>query len=303
MSFDTGHAGTADVALPEPAPGLAALPPAIARASEDLGVKKAHYDNATLFVLAILGGAFISIGGMFATVVMSGAEGHLSYGLTRLFGGGVFSLGLVLILIGGAQLYTGDCLMVMAWASGRLRFRALARVWTLVWLGNLVGAVGTAGMVFLSGQYKFGHGAVGAMALYMASSKASLPPTEAFFLGILCNVLVCLAVWLSLAAKSVTDKILAIAFPVAAFVAAGFEHCIANMYFVPLGLLIRNYAPEAFWHSLGDAAVPVIPVDGFLVNLAVVTVGNWVGGALLVGAVYWFAYCRARKSCNTREAA
>lgn len=272
----------------------ARMPDAIARAAEDLGVKKAHYDTSTLFVLAILGGAFIGLGGLFATVVMSGAEGHLSYGVTRLLGGGVFSLGLVLILLGGAQLFTGDCLMVMAWASDRLRFGELLRVWTTVWLGNFVGAAATAALVFLSGQYKFGHGAVGATALYYAGSKANLPPSEAFFLAILCNVLVCLAVWLALGARTVTDKILAITFPVSAFVAAGFEHCVANMYFVPLGLMIDAWAPASFWLDLAHTGTirPDIPIGGFAIDLAAVTFGNWIGGALLVGGVYWFLYRR-----------
>ncbi len=277
---------------PLPPPVLdARLPDAIALAAEDLGVKKAHYDTATLFALAVLAGAFIALGGLFATVTMSGAEGMLPYGLTRLLGGLVFSLGLVLVIVGGAQLFTGDTLMVMAWASGRLTTGAMLRVWTTVWVGNFVGAAGTAVLVFLSGQYTFGHGAVGAQALYFATAKAGLPMGQAFFLGILCNVLVCLAVWLALGARSVSDKILAIVFPVSAFVAAGFEHCVANMYFVPLGLLMQWGAPDAFWADLGRAA-PSIPVGGFLLNLAAVTLGNWIGGALLVGGVYWFIYRR-----------
>ncbi|WP_448203943.1 formate/nitrite transporter family protein [Azospirillum sp. sgz302134] len=267
------------------------MPDAIALAAENLGVKKAHYDTATLFALAVLAGAFIALGGLFATVAMSGAEGILSYGVTRLLGGLVFSLGLILVIVGGAQLFTGDALMVMAWASGRIKTTTMLRVWTTVWIGNFVGAAGTALLVFLSGQYTFGHGAVGASALYFATAKSGLPTGQAFFLGILCNVLVCLAVWLALGARSVTDKILAIVFPVSAFVAAGFEHCVANMYFVPLGLLIEYGAPDAFWHDLGRSA-PAIPVGHFLVNLAAVTLGNWVGGAVLVGAVYWFIYRR-----------
>ena len=269
----------------------ALLPDAIAVAAENLGVKKAGYDTATLFALAILAGAFIALGGLFATVVMSGAEGMMPYGVTRLLGGLVFSLGLILVLVGGAQLFTGDTLMVMAWASGRLKTRTMLKVWTIVWLGNFVGAAGTALLVFLSGQYTFGHGAVGASALYFATAKAGLPTDQAFFLGILCNVLVCLAVWLALGARSVTDKILAVTFPVAAFVAAGFEHCVANMYFVPLGLLIEHGAPASFWADLGRSA-PTIPAGHFVVNLAAVTLGNWVGGALLVGGVYWFIYRR-----------
>ena len=269
----------------------ALMPDAIALAAENLGVRKAHYDTATLFALAVLAGAFVALGGLFATVTMAGAEGMLPYGVMRLLGGLVFSLGLVLVIVGGAQLFTGDALMVMAWASGRIRTRAMLRVWTLVWIGNFVGAAGTALLVFLSGQYTFGHAAVGAQALYFATAKSGLPVTQAFFLGILCNVLVCLAVWLALGARSVTDKILAITFPITAFVAAGFEHCVANMYFVPLGLLIEHGAPDAFWAELGRSA-PSIPVGHFLLNLAAVTFGNWIGGALLVGGVYWFIYRR-----------
>ncbi|WP_449234577.1 formate/nitrite transporter family protein [Azospirillum doebereinerae] len=279
------HAATAGVTLD------ALVPDAIALAAENLGVKKAHYDTATLFALAVLAGAFIAFGGLFATVTMSGAEGVLPYGVMRLLGGLVFSLGLILVLVGGAQLFTGDALMVMAWASGRLKTGEMLRVWTIVWIGNFVGAAGTALLVFLSGQYTFGHGAVGATALYFATAKSGLPVGQAFVLGILCNVLVCLAVWLALGARSVGDKILAMVFPVTAFVAAGFEHCVANMYFVPLGLLIEWGAPDSFWADLGRAP-PSIPVGQYLLNLGAVTLGNWIGGAVMVGFVYWFIYRR-----------
>jgi formate transporter len=278
------------VAVP-PATLDARLPDAIALAAEELGVRKAHYDVPTLLALAVLAGAFIALGGLFATVTMTGAEGMLPYGVMRLLGGLVFSLGLVLVVVGGAQLFTGDALMVMAWASGRLTARQMLRVWTLVWIGNLIGAVGTAVLVFLSGQYTFGHGAVGATALHVATTKSGLPVSQAFFLGILCNVLVCLAVWLALGARSVTDKILAIILPVSAFVAAGFEHCVANMYFIPLGLLIQWGAPDSFWTDLGQN-FPAINTGRFVLNLAAVTLGNWIGGAGLVGAVYWFIYRR-----------
>jgi formate transporter len=277
---------------PAPVPALDALmPDAIALAAENLGVKKAHTDTATLFALAVLAGAFVALGGLFATVVMSGAEGVQPYGVTRLLGGLVFSLGLVLVIVGGAQLFTGDALMVMAWASGRLKARQMLRVWTVVWLGNFTGALGTAVLVFLSGQYTFGHGAVGATALYLATAKSGLPVMQAFILGILCNVLVCLAVWLALGARSVADKILAIILPVSAFVAAGFEHRVANMYFVPLGLLIEWGAPDSFRAEL-PLGFPPINVGHFLLNLGAVTLGNWIGGAVLVGAVYWFIYRR-----------
>jgi len=282
----------------EPPAGAAAtldarLPDAIALAAEDLGVKKAHTDTATLLGLAVLAGAFVALGGLFATVTWAGAEGVLPYGVMRLLGGLAFSLGLVLVVVGGAQLFTGDALLVMAWASGRLSIRAMLRVWTLVWLGNFAGALGTAVLVYLSGQYTFGHGAVGGTALYIATTKSGLPVPQAFVLGILCNVLVCLAVWLALGARGVGDKILAVALPVSAFVAAGFEHCVANMYFVPLGMLIQWGAPESFWAELGRS-VPPIDAGHFLLTLGAVTLGNWIGGALLVGAVYWFIYRRPK---------
>jgi len=282
---------------PSPAEILAgtALPPAaIARVAEDLGVEKARLDGATLFGLAVLGGAFVAFGALFATVVTAGAEDLMPYGVMRLVAGLGFSLGLILVVVAGAQLFTADCLMVMAWASGRLRFHEMIRVWTLVWFGNLVGALATAGLVFLSGQYRFGHGAMGEAALRIAAAQSTLPMLQAFFLGILCNVLVCLAVWLALGARSVADKILAVVFPVTAFVAAGFEHCVADMYQGPLGLMIEAWAPQSFWVDIVrfGHALPPISVPGLLLDLTAVTLGNWVGGAVLVGTVYWGLYRR-----------
>ncbi|SJZ52987.1 formate/nitrite transporter family protein [Consotaella salsifontis] len=271
--------------------GGSLAPASIAVAAEDLGVKKAASDPATLFALAMLAGAFIGLGAMFATTVVAGAEGILPYGVIRLLAGLTFSLGLILVLIGGAQLFTGDMLMVMAWASRRLTTAKMVKVWTTVWLGNLVGGVITAALVFASGQFAFGGGAVGAAAVHYAEAKAALPFGQAFALGILCNVLVCLAVWLALAGRTVADRIIAIVFPVTAFVAAGFEHCVANMYYLALGLFISWGAPKSFWSAHGGAA-PEIPWSGVINNLVAVTAGNWVGGALLVGGVYWFIYRR-----------
>lgn len=277
-----------------PEAGGSLTPDAIAIAAEEMGVKKASYDTLTLLGLAVLAGAFIGLAAMFATTTVAGADGILPFGLTRLLAGLSFSLGLILVLIGGSQLFTGDMLMVMAWASRRIATRRMVRVWVLVWLGNLVGAVFIAGLVFLSGQYTFGNNAIGIAAMHYAEAKAALPIVEAFSLGILCNILVCLAVWLALAGRSVSDRILAIVFPVTAFVAAGFEHCVANMYYLSLGLMIRYGAPESFWTAIGHSPGE-IPLSGVLNNLAVVTAGNWVGGALLVGAVYWFIYRRPGK--------
>ncbi|HYG85447.1 MAG TPA: formate/nitrite transporter family protein [Azospirillum sp.] len=275
-----------------------ALPPeAIALKAEDLGIKKARRDTAGLLALAVLAGAFIALGGLFSTVAMSGG-GAMPYGVTRLLGGLAFTLGLVLVMVGGAQLFTGDALMVMGWASGRLRVAEMMRVWGLVWIGNFVGAAGTALLVFLSGQYAFGHAEVGRTALYIANAKTALPVWNAFFLGILCNVLVCLAVWLSLGARSVADKIVALVFPITAFAAAGFEHCVANMYFIPLGALIQWGAPAGFWADLGTGGPDphtTVTLANFAARLAVVTLGNWIGGALFVGGVYWFAYRRGTR--------
>ncbi|WP_084536851.1 formate/nitrite transporter family protein [Azospirillum halopraeferens] len=269
-------------------------PEAVALKAEDMALKKAHRDTAGLLALAVLAGAYIALGALFSTVAMSGGDA-LPYGVTRLLGGLTFSLGLVLVMVGGAQLFTGDALMVMAWASHRLRVSEMVRVWCLVWVGNFIGAAGTALLVFLSGQYGFGHAEVGRTALYIAHSKTALPPVNAFFLGILCNVLVCLAVWMTLGARSVTDKVVAMALPVTAFAAAGFEHSIANMYFIPLGALIEWGAPESFWAALGTAGPDpdsTVTLANFALRLALVTLGNWVGGALFVGGMVWFAFRR-----------
>ena len=270
------------------------MPESIAQAAEDVGVKKAKLSPWMLFGLSVLGGAFVALGGLFATVTISGGAGHLPYGVMRLLMGATFSLGLMLVVVAGAQLFTSDALMVMAWASGRLKTGRMLRVWTTVWLGNFVGALGVAALAFLSGQYTFGHGEVGASVLYLAAAKSTLAPDKAFFLGILCNVLVCLAAWVAMAARSISDKILAMFFPIAAFVAAGFEHCVANMYFIPSGLFIKWWAPDSFWAELAShgGTPPAIPLDQFAINLLAVTAGNWVGGALLVGAVYWLIFRR-----------
>lgn len=274
----------------------AQMPDAIARLAEDIGVKKAHLPAVTIFALAILGGAFISIGGLFYEVAIAGTDGVLAYGVQRVLGGLVFSSGLILITLAGAQLFTSDCLLVMAWASRRITTMEAMRVWVLVWFGNFVGAFATAVIVFLSGWYSFGHGVTGATALYVASLKANLPSQQVFFLGILCNGLVCLGTWMGFAGRSATDKIAGIIFPISCFVAAGFEHCIANQYFMPLGMLIERFAPENFWRELSHGAAgyvpPSIPLGHALQNLAVATLGNWVGGALLVGGFYWVIYRR-----------
>ncbi len=274
----------------------ALLPAEIARKAETIGVAKARLDVVSLTTLAILAGAFIALGAMFATTVLAGADGVLPFGVSRLLAGIVFSLGLILVILGGAELFTGNNLMVMAWAAGKLPLRDMLRAWSIVYVGNFIGAVATALLVFLSGQYLTGQGTVSAVVLNIALAKATLPFDQAFFLGILCNVLVCLAVWLTLGARTTTGKVLAIVFPVSAFVAAGFEHSVANMYLVPLGLFLKAWAPAAMWTQLGagPADYAALTWGAFFAGLIPVTVGNIIGGGVLVGGVYWFIYLRPR---------
>ncbi len=270
----------------------ALLPAEIARKAELIGAQKARLDLMRLVVLAVLAGAFIGLGAMFATTVMAGADGVIPFGITHLIGGLVFSLGLILVVVGGAELFTGNTLMVMALAAGKMTILEMLRAWLIVYIGNFAGAFGTAILVFLSGQYLSGDGVVTKVALSLASTKVALPFGRAFFLGILCNVLVCLAVWLSIGARTTSDKILAVLFPVSAFVAAGFEHSVANMYLVPLGILIRDWGPDTLVQISVHAAHADLTWPAFFWSLVPVTLGNIVGGGLLVGGVYWFVYLR-----------
>jgi len=298
MEPKSSHANTPTTpvaASPETARVDAFIPAEMARRAEDVGVKKANMRFLQTFLLATLGGAFIGLGAMFSTVVITGAALQLSYGFVRLSAGLSFCLGLVLVVVAGAELFTGNNLIVMAWASKRLSLAALLRNWSIVYLGNFVGALATAALMLLTKQYEFSQGAVGLTILSIADAKCGLTFVQAFSLGVLCNALVCLAVWLCFSARSTTDKIVSILFPVSAFVAAGFEHSIANMYFVPMGLFVKTSAENSFWQSIGRTPETYANLDWthFLVaNLLPVTLGNVVGGAGLVGLVYWFIYVR-----------
>jgi formate transporter FocA len=273
----------------------ALVPPQMAAAAERIGVAKAKLDAVTTLVLAILAGAFIAMGAMFATTATAGLAGVVPYGVVRVVAGLVFCLGLILVVVGGAELFTGNTLIVMAWASGRLTLFDVIRNWAIVFSGNFAGAVATAGVVFLAGQHTFGGGAVGAAALGIAQAKMQFGFVQAIALGMLCNALVCLAVWLTLSARSTTDRILALLFPVAAFVAAGFEHSVANMYFLPVGLLVKDLAAPEFWTAIGAGPdhYARLTWGAFMHrNLLPVTIGNVIGGAGMVGATYWFVYLR-----------
>lgn len=271
------------------------LPPEMALKAEVVGQKKAGMGIRNTFALAVLAGAFIGMGAVFATTVTAGASGILSFGVTKLLAGLVFSLGLILVVVAGAELFTGNNLIVMAWANKKVSTLQLLRNWGIVYLGNFVGSIGTALLMLYTRQFTFGGGAIGLNILNIANAKVHLGFVQAIALGIMCNALVCLAVWLCFSARTVTDKILAIIFPITAFVAAGFEHSVANMYFLSIGWLVKFAAPETFWNTVGKSAADYSAISwkNILVgNLVPVTIGNIIGGALMVGLVYWFIYVR-----------
>ena len=253
-------------------------PAKIAELVESIGVNKAVLPTVPTIMLGMMAGAFIAFGAMFYTLVMTNHD--MGLGPARLLGGIAFSLGLILVVVGGAELFTGNNFIVMAWAENKVTTAQLLRNWCIVYLANFAGAVGTTFLMYWSGVLSLGDNAFADTALNIAIYKTNLEPSQAFVRGILCNALVCLAVWLCFAARDVASKILAIIFPVSAFVALGFEHCIANMYFIPLGILI------------GDGE---ISISEFLMNIIPVTAGNIIGGSIFVAFVYWVVYVRNYK--------
>lgn len=253
-------------------------PAKIAKLVESVGVKKAALSAIPTLTLGLLAGAFIAFGAMFFTLVMT--DHNMGLGPSRLLGGVAFSLGLILVVVGGAELFTGNNLIVMAWADRKVSTKQLLRNWSLVYIANLVGAIGTAALMFWSGALSLGAGAVAETALNIAIAKINLDPLQAFVRGILCNTLVCLAIWLGFAARDVASKVLVIVFPISAFVALGFEHSVANMYFIPLGMLLSGGG---------------ISLTEFLTNLIPVTFGNIIGGGLFVAFVYRIIYLRDYK--------
>lgn len=291
----------------------ALIPAEMAQKAEGIGVKKAAMPFRPMFALAMLAGAFIGVGAIFATTVSAGSIGikdaagvaafatALPYGVTRLIMGLAFTLGLILVVVGGAELFTGNNLIVMAFMDGKVTFKQLLRNWGIVYLGNLVGSILTAAIMFLTRQYMSGNGAIGLNALNIGEAKSGLDFVQAIALGIMCNALVCMAVWMCYSARTTTDKILAIIPPIAAFVAAGFEHSIANMYFIPIALFIKNWGSPAFFETIDKTAenFPNLTWGNFFVgNLLPVTIGNIIGGAVMVGVVYWFAFLREMKAAK-----
>ncbi len=250
-------------------------PAQIARLIEAGGVAKARLPLVKMAALGVLAGAFIAFGAMFYTLVVTGSD--LGFGPGRLLGGAAFSLGLILVLVGGAELFTGNNLIVLAWAERKVSTAELLRNWAVVYLANFAGALGSVVLFYLAGVLDMNGGAVGETAAGIAQAKLELDFSTAFFRGVLCNTLVCLAIWLCFAARRVTGKILAIVFPISAFVALGFEHSVANMYLIPIGMLASG-------EGIGMAAL--------IANLVPVTLGNIVGGSGLVALTYWLVYLR-----------
>lgn len=259
--------------------------------AEGIGVAKANLGFLSTFVLAVLAGAFIGLGACFFTTVVTGSSDWL--GAVRLAGGISFSLGLILVVVAGAELFTGNTLIVIAFISGKVSFSKLMRNWGIVYLGNLVGSVATAVIVYFAWQWKMGDMAVGVTAFNLAAKKVSMPFFTALCSGIMCNALVCLAVWLCYSARSTTDKILSIVLPISAFVALGFEHSVANMYLIPYAMMLAH-TPQFLGAASGLSVDPsVLSVSGFLFNnLVPVTIGNIIGGSIMVGVVYWIVYLR-----------
>ena len=260
------------------------LPPEMAEKAENIGIIKANMGMLTMFLLAILAGAFIALGAELYTITVTGTEPILGFGLTKLIGGFVFCLGLILIVIAGAELFTGNNLIMMATLSGKVNISKLLRNWVIVYLGNFFGSIATAYFIFLSEQYKMADGAVGAAAVAIAGAKCSADFVPLFFKAIFCNAMVCLAVWLCFSARTSVDKIFCIIFPITGFVASGFEHCVANMYFIPAGLFINNIT--------GTGTADLTWANFFIANLIPVTLGNIAGGAGFVAIFYWTIYCR-----------
>jgi formate transporter len=273
-----------------------ALQPAeITAKAEQVGTRKTCLKASSALVLSLLAGLFISFGGISATTAVAGAGTALPFGVTRVLAGAAFMFCLVMVVVTGAELFTGNTLMVVAWANRKITPSAVLKNWAIVYAGNFAGSVATAALVYASGQYTFGKGAVGAAALAIANSKVEFGFGQAMALGVLANILVCMAVWMSYSARSTSDRIFSIILPISAFVAAGFEHSVANMYLIPAGLFIKTGAADSFWVNIGKtaAAFPNLTWSGFLVrNLLPVTIGNIFGGAIVVGLAYWFAHLR-----------
>jgi formate/nitrite transporter len=261
--------------------------------AQTVSVAKATSPWFAVAVLGILAGAYIGFGGMLSATVTFDAAAKVGLGLSKLVGGAVFSVGLMMVVIAGAELFTGNNLMVSGVMSGKITCSTMLKRWIVVFLANFVGALLITLIFYYSGLWKTGDYALGATVVKTASTKVGLPFGEAIWRGIGCNWLVCVAVWMATAARQTVGKVFAILFPIMAFVAMGFEHCIANMYFIPTGILFSGIPEVATVAGINTAS---LTWGNFLANnLLPVTIGNILGGVIFVGMGYWGAYMRPAK--------
>ncbi|MEH0666372.1 formate transporter FocA [Vibrio scophthalmi] len=270
------------------------LPPQMAERAAEIGVGKATKDPVKSFLLAISAGIHIGIAFVFYTIVTTGA-GDLPWGITRLLGGLAFSLGLILVVVTGGELFTSSVLTLVARASGKITWQVLVKNWAIVYGGNLVGALLLVACMVMTRQYMFDQGQVGLNAMAISQHKMHHTFLSAVALGVMCNVLVCVGVWMTFSGRTLTDKIAVLVLPVAMFVSAGFEHCIANMFQVPMAIAIKSFAPAEFWQMTGANIADYADlnlVDFFVHNLIPVTLGNIIGGGVFVGIWYWLIYLR-----------
>ena len=277
-----------------PTPFESLLPPEMAARAADVGESKATKKPIKSFMLAIAAGMHIGIAFVFYTVVTTGAA-EMPYGMAKLMGGLAFSLGLILVVITGGELFTSTVLTLVAKVSGRITWSQLAKNWCVVYFGNFVGAMMLVGIMMVTKEYMSDGGLMGLNAMAISQHKLHHTFWQAVALGLMCNLLVCLAIWMTYSARSLTDKVIILILPVAMFVASGFEHSIANMFQVPMAIAIKNFAPAEFWHMTGAniANYADLNVADFVINnLIPVTIGNIIGGGLFVGIYFWMIYLK-----------
>jgi len=270
------------------------LPHQITEKADNMAFYKATKPSLSAFYLAIMAGLFIGLAFVFYTTVLTGTE-NVAWGPAKMLGGLAFSMGLLLVVVVGGELFTSSTLTLMARASNRISTAKMLKNWLIVYCGNFVGATFLVFLIFLSSLYMSDHGQWGLTALHTAQHKLHHTFTEAVALGMLCNIMVCLSVWMAFGSKTVTDKMFAVLLPVAMFVASGFEHSIANMFMIPTGILIQNFAPAEFWQAIGHQASDFsdLSVSNFIIdNLIPVTIGNIIGGGVIVGLMHWMIYLR-----------
>jgi len=271
-------------------------PSQIASRINTVAFVKAKYSTAQTFWMGINAGVYIALGAQFATLVIS--DSTLHFGLTSLMAGIVFSLGLILVVVGGAELFTGNCLIIIGYVDKKVTSKEVFNNWTISFIGNLIGSLIVVCFMYQSHQWEFFHDMVGAKALLIANKKVNLSFEAAFARGVLCNSMVCLAVWLCFSARNVTDNIISLVFPVGGFIASGFEHCVANMYFIPMGVVLKkNPEVVAAAEKMAGKTINLSQLTwkGFVINNQIpVILGNVVGGVILVGIMFWFIYLRPK---------